>query len=89
MILFISEARLIYPAAYYMVVHFRMEKYAMDGYRYGVFRYIIKTEMERMIPEAIDAFLQSFNNELPHMYVIKDGHVEIAVDQKDIRYIFL
>ena len=64
------------------------EKYAMDGYRYGVFRYIIKPEMERMIPEAIDAFFHSFSNELPHMYKIKDGHVEIAVDQKDIRYIF-
>lgn len=84
---FVYEARILCPMAYFMFVTDHAQ-YAVDGYRYGIFRYIFKSVMDKAIPEALNAFCHSFEQEQPDLFVIKNGRTEVIVDKRDIRYAF-
>lgn len=83
---FVTEARMIMHHAYYVFVTAHA-KYAIEGYRYGIFRYIYKPEMVRTLPEALEAVCRSIDEDKPALYTIHTGKIVVTVVMREIRYI--
>lgn len=83
---FVTEARMIMHHAYYVFVTAHA-KYAIEGYRYGIFRYVYKPEMALTLPEALEAVCRSIDEDKPVLYTIHARKCVVTVVMREIRYI--
>lgn len=80
------QIRQMYDSPYIIFVTSHIE-YSIKGYEYGVWRYIIKEEMDKNLPQAYESLIMQAKKK-ERFYIIKNPKNTFKLMYKDIYYVY-